>query len=127
MDNERKFWKWIRSRGPTVVEIETVGGLGGTEEMSQMKKEQKELKVAMDDRWVEKKKKCFNENEDAVQRHGPREMGRRKRERQVDCVCVCVRKPQTVSPLQQSGCSTVLRPLDIIQPFRHVKFPNMAL
>lgn len=34
---------------------------------------------------------------------------------------------QTVSPLQQSGCWTVLRPSDIIQPFRHVKFPNMAL
>lgn len=41
------------------MDLETVGGLEGTEEMSQMEKEQKELKVAMDDRWVEKRKEVF--------------------------------------------------------------------
>lgn len=86
----------------------------------------KEVKVAVDDRWVRKKLSVLERKRQEGQRRG--EGGKRKR-RQADCVCVCAYRAhrQRVTPLRQSGCSTVLRPSNIIQPFRHVKFPNAAL
>lgn len=52
--------------------------------------------------------------------------GQRRGEKWEEMVCVLERERDTLAPLKQSGCSTVLRPLDIIQSFHHVKFPNMA-